>query len=255
MQFVTRLFFSLFILISVSACVPYAEVSHSSVAPITPMSRQIVLQRVSAVIVTDRQNLSGWYNKNFNSSNAPGDADGGSAAPITADGYFLTADHVLSRIAGRNVFVLYGKGGSLTPFKARVVWRDAASDLALLHIDEKTPFFYQWSPPTQHAGAGTPIIHGGISTGFRTDEGKLETAVPSESRFSGSRRFKMNLPLQPGDSGGPVVDGYGRLIGINSAVEFLVPMETAFFIDSEGNRPNVSKLGSVIQRDRLEKSR
>jgi hypothetical protein len=40
------------------------------------------------------------------------------------------------------------------------------------------------------------------------------------------------------------------LIGVNSAVEFLVPLETAFFIESEGNRPNVGKLMMVIARDR-----
>ncbi|NQX02918.1 hypothetical protein HQ447_19850, partial [bacterium] len=51
--------------------------------------------------------------------------------------------------------------------------------------------------------------------------------------------------------GGPVVDAYGRLVGINSAVEFLVPMETAFFVDSEGNRPNIAKLEAVIHQDRV----
>ena len=60
----------------------------------------------------------------------------------------------------------------------------------------------------------------------------------------------MDLPLQPGDSGGPVVDAHGGLVGINSAVEFLVPMETAFFVDSEGNRPNTRKIESIIQSDR-----
>jgi hypothetical protein len=39
-------------------------------------------------------------------------------------------------------------------------------------------------------------------------------------------------------------------VGINSAVEFLVPMETAFFIDSEGNRPNIRFIGAVIEKDR-----
>jgi hypothetical protein len=47
-----------------------------------------------------------------------------------------------------------------------------------------------------------------------------------------------------------VVDAYGALVGVNSAVEFLVPMETAFFVDSEANRPNTRMIDSLIRKDR-----
>ena len=214
------------------------------------MARQITAQRVSAVVVTDRDNLDGWVNRNFASSQAPGDADGGSAAPISPDGYFLTADHVLAQMAGRNVFLIYGQGGKLAPARARVVWRSAASDLALLHIPVKTPNYYQWTPPDEWLPAGTRLIHGGIATGFKSGDGKLGTSLAPEGMFTGNRRFKIDIPLQPGDSGGPVVDSHGRLVGINSAVEFLVPIETAFFIDSEGNRPNTHAIDTLIQNDR-----
>ena len=56
--------------------------------------------------------------------------------------------------------------------------------------------------------------------------------------------------MLPGDSGGAVLDADGRLIGINSAVQYLVPMETAFFIDSEGSRPRVAMLEQIIRLDR-----
>ena len=219
------------------------------------MTRQIVAERVSAVVVTDRSSLDHWVNRNFVSSQAPGDADGGSAAPITADGYFLTADHVLSRMAGRHVFLIYGQGGRLVPTKARVVWRSEGDDLALLHIPVKTPYHYQWTPPDRWLAAGNVVIHGGISTGFKSGDGKLGTALAPEGAFTRSRSFKIDIPLQPGDSGGPVVDAYGRLVGINSAVEFLVPMETAFFIDSEGNRPNTRSIDALIQKDRARNDR
>ena len=214
------------------------------------MAGQITAQRVSAVVVTDRNNLDGWVNRNFASSQAPGDADGGSAAPISPDGYFLTADHVLAQMAGRNVFLVYGQGGRLTPARARVVWRSASSDLALLHIPVKTPQFYQWTPADQWLPAGTRLIHGGIATGFKSGDGRLGTTLAPEGMLTGNRRFKIDIPLQPGDSGGPVVDAHGRLVGINSAVEFLVPIETAFFIDSEGNRPNTRAIDRLIQNDR-----
>lgn len=213
-------------------------------------TRQIVTERVSAVVVTNRGNLDQWVGKKFTSSHAPNDADGGSAAPVSPDGYFLTADHVLSQLNGRNVFLIYGQGGRLAPARARVVWRSKADDLALLHIPVATPYHYKWTAPDRWLPAGTALIHGGISTGFQSGEGKLGTSLSPEGPFTRNRRFKIDIPLQPGDSGGPVVDAYGRLIGINSAVEFLVPMETAFFIDSEGNRPNINFIQNLMERDR-----
>ncbi len=217
-------------------------------------TRQIVAERVTAVVVTDRNSLKRWVTRNFSTAQAPSDADGGSAAPITPDGYFLTADHVLSHMAGRNVFLIYGQGGRLAPAKARVVWRSASDDIALLHIPVKTPYYYQWTPPDRWLAEGSRVIHGGISTGFKSADGKLGTALAPAGVFTWNRRFKIDIPLQPGDSGGPIVDAYGRLIGINSAVEFLVPMETAFFIDSEGNRPNERFIEGLIRRDRAKNS-
>jgi S1-C subfamily serine protease len=236
-------------------------VSSCAVPPLPPdnvapglATRQIVLERVSAVVVTDQKTLDHWVNRNFSTSQSPGDADGGSAAPITADGYFLTADHVLARMAGRNVFVIYGQGGRLRPMRARVVWRSESSDLALLKVPAVTPYFYQWTDPGKWLPAGTPVIHGGIATGFKSADGKLGTALAPQGALTGTRSFKIDIPLQPGDSGGPVVDAYGRLVGINSAVEFLVPMETPFFIDSEGNRPNIRKVDALILADRARNS-
>lgn len=220
-----------------------------------PAVRKLVLQRVSAVIVTDRSNLNNWVRRGFPMSQAPGDADGGSATPITADGYFLTADHVLARMDGRHVFVIHGVGGRLTPHRARVVWRSEGADLALLHIPANTPHHYRFTDPKRWLPAGSTVIHGGIATGFKSDPGKLGTSLPPERAFTGTRKFKIDIPLQPGDSGGPVVDAFGGLIGINSAVEFLVPMETAFFVDSEASRPSTRTIESIIAADRAGKNR
>lgn len=225
--------------------------------PVAPglATRQIIIERVCAVVVTRKPNLNDWVDRNFMNSQAPRDADGGSAAPVAPDGYFLTADHVLSRLEGRNVFLICGQGSNFSPIKARVVWRSKSSDLALLHVPIKTPYFYRWTEPGAWLSEGVRVMHGGISTGFHGTDGKLGTSLAPETAFTGTRQFKMDLPLKPGDSGGPVVDAYGRLVGINSAVEFLVPLETAFFIDSEGNRPNVRKLDALIREDRSRNSR
>lgn len=215
-----------------------------------PEVRRLVLMRTAAVIVSDRRDIGRWAKNNFTSAHSPGDADGGSATPISADGYFLTADHVLAREKGRNVFVLVGRGRALTPYRARVVWRDASADLAVLHVPIATPDYYDWTPKGRWLPVGTPVVHGGLATGVKSGWGRLGTSIPPEHGLFTYRTFKLDIPLQPGDSGGPVVDAYGRLVGINSAVEFLVPMETAFFVDSEGKRPNLEHLSGVIERDR-----
>jgi len=223
--------------------------------PPSHFTRQLASQRLSVIVVTSRKSLTGWVGSRFAIANAPGDADGGSATPITDDGYFLTADHVLAQSAGRHVFVVYGNGGNILTAEARIVWRSYSGDVAVIHAPLATPRFYRWTPPQAWLPAGTPVCHAGISTGFKTDPGKLSTCLSPEGAFTGTRKFKIDLPLKPGDSGGPVIDARGNLIGVNSAVEFLVPMETAFFIDSEGNRPNVRALERIIARDRLANSR
>jgi S1-C subfamily serine protease len=219
----------------------------------TPPTRETyrhAAARISAVVITDSNDISRWVRSEFALRNAPTDADGGSAAPITPDGYFLTADHVLNNSFGRKVFVIYGHGDRLDGARARIVWRSRESDLALLKAPFATPRYYEWTPGNQWVPEGTPIIHAGIATGFDSEPGKITSSIPPSGSFGSLRPFKHDIPLRPGDSGGAVLDARGRIVGINSAVEFLVPLETAFFIESEGNRPNLARLNRMIENDR-----
>ena len=246
--------FALFLCVIAAACSPTPPAPQASMAIPGQVARQIVRERLSAVVVTTREELGSWVRQRFDASGAPGDADGGSAAPISPDGYFLTADHVLTRSDSRNVFIIYGSGGRIDTSKARIVWRSYSDDLALLHIPLKTPYHYTWTPPNQWLLSGHGIIHGGMATGHRTSPGKLRSPLAPEGTFTGNRPFKIDIPLEPGDSGGPVVDAFGNLVGINSAVEFLIPLETAIFIDSEGNRPNTRKIADIIHQDRKKRN-
>lgn len=213
--------------------------------------RRMVFERATAVIVTDSKGLSRWVKRGFTVSQAPQDADGGSATPVSADGYFLTADHVIERAAGKSVYILQMADGKLQPWSARVVWRSHAADAALLHIDRATPEFFEWTPTNQWLPPGTGIMHGGIATAVHSEPGRLTSAIPPDGSIGGGSKFSLDIPLQPGDSGGPIVDAYGRLVGINSAVEFLIPMETAIFVSSEGTRPKVRTLERIMEKDRM----
>jgi S1-C subfamily serine protease len=231
------------------ACTSTTPDSASFSAP-NDVTRKMVRERISAVVVTGRKEIGSWTNQRFAISNAPKDADGGSAAPVSDDGYFLTADHVLVDVSGKNIFIIYANGGNIITAKARVVWRSAKDDIALLHISKKTPYYYRWTSPDHGISQGLPVMHGGMATVKKSNTGKLQTKLGAESWMTGARTFKMDIPLEPGDSGGPVIDASGQLIGINSAVEFLIPLETAIFLDSEGVRPSIRNINERIQVDR-----
>ncbi len=231
------------------ACTPVvADAPPPDATPPSRAVRRMAASRLTAVVISSKDELSPWVESRFTQGQGPEDADGGSAVPVSPDGYFLTADHVLARSTGRNVFIIHGQQGGLKASKARIIWRSASSDLALLHIPVPTPNYYTWTPPNQWVPAGTPVIHSGIATGFRSEPGKLVTSIPPG--HGNAARFKHDIPLEPGDSGGAVIDAHGQLVGVNSAVEFLVPLETAFFIESEANRPNVRALQRAIEADR-----
>jgi S1-C subfamily serine protease len=208
-----------------------------------------VAERRAAVVISDRH-LTHWTHATRALQDAPDNADGGSATPITPDGYFLTAAHVLANADGRHVQVIYDGADGTKAAEARIVWRSAGDDLALLHAPMETRRYYTWTPPDQRIPAGTPVVQGGIITGMKTLDGKLVDPLSPESPFSHSRRFKHSIPLKPGDSGGAVIDAKGRLLGVNSAVEFLIPMETAYFIGAEGCRPNTIFISDLINHDR-----
>ncbi len=211
---------------------------------------QVAIARKCAVVVSSQKDLHPWLRKGFSRENAPKDGQAGTASPVTADGYLLTADHVIHQYKNRYIHVVYGTGSQLRIAQARVVWRAPSSDLALLHAPIATPFFYHFSSPDRPIAEGTSIFHGGLSTGLSPLYGSLNDTIPSQNFFSPPQRFRMDIPLVPGDSGGPILDNNARLIGVNSSVEFLVPMETPIFTESHGVRPNVRHILKTIERDR-----
>jgi S1-C subfamily serine protease len=207
-------------------------------------------QRISGIIVTKQADISQWVSRGFPKSQTPPDTDGGTACPITPDGYFLTADHVIKNASKSTIHILYGRSYGLKLASARVVWRDSRYDLALLHAPLATPAYYAFTTPTQAIPEGTVVFHGGLTTGLKPQYGALNNTITAQSAFTRPQRFRIDIPLQPGDSGGPILDARAQLIGINSSVEFLIPLETPIFTESSGVRPNIPKLMKIIAQDR-----
>lgn len=246
----------------------YERAITSNSSPYQPIGRKL-----AAVVVTDSENLSAWKSRKFAVKHTPMNTDGGSAAPISADGYFLTAYHVVSKARGKNIYILYAGGNGISVNRARIVWSSSSSDLAILHISQNTPNYYQWSPLERGLPQGQAVYHGGMRWrdtlmpedkqysnrnliyGWNSGsngkiQGKLLTNIHSETASKGDRKFKMNIPLMPGDSGGPIVDPNGKLIGINIVSEVFYYMQNPIFINSVGIRPSPEKITNIINKDR-----
>ena len=147
-------------------------------------------------------------------------ADGaGSAVVITPDGYLLSNHHVVD--GAREVRVRAPAGDATV---ARVVGSDAATDLALLHADPVA-----LAAPAPGELASTPVRPGqlvvaiGNPLGFSsTVSAGVVSALGRSLRGKDGRLIdgivQHTAPLNPGNSGGPLADSHGRIVGINTAI-------------------------------------
>jgi S1-C subfamily serine protease len=146
---------------------------------------------------------------------------GGSAVVITPDGFTLTSAHVVARTEGRGR-ASFVDGREL---EFEVVGSDPLSDLAVLRVD------------------GRDLVPAELGDAERLRVGQLVVAIGNPHGFTGSvtagvvSALGRSLPtrsganvrvvdnviqtdaaLNPGNSGGALADGRGRVVGINTAV-------------------------------------
>jgi len=163
----------------------------------------------------------------------------GSGLVLTADGYALTNSHV---VAGRSRLRAITEEGDA--IDADVVGDDPAVDLALLKLKAR-------DLPTVPLGESAPLQVGQLVIAVGNPFGlqsTVSTGVVSaigRSMRGGDGRLIENVvqhtaPLNPGNSGGPLVDSRGRLVGVNTAIVaqgqgigFAVPADTARWVVEE----------------------
>jgi S1-C subfamily serine protease len=194
-----------------------------------------VVTRVGPAVV----NVRVRHRTRVRSGAAPREAEGsGSGVIIAPDGYIVTNSHVVE--GASNVEVSLPDGAN---FAARVVGHDPATDLALLSVP----------------GSGLPIAHLGDSDKLRV--GLLAIAIGNPLGFQStvttgvisalgrslrSRSGRLiegiiqtDAALNPGNSGGPLVDSRGLVVGINTAIIqyaqgicFAIPVNTVRWVVS-----------------------
>jgi serine protease Do len=145
----------------------------------------------------------------------------GSGVVITPDGFLLTSAHVVGRERSR-VRASFTDGRD---FSARVVGADPLSDLALLRVEGAglTPAELGDAAELR---VGQLVVAIGNPHGF---EGSVTAGVVSAlgrslpARSGSAQRLiddviQTDAALNPGNSGGALVDSRGRVVGINTAV-------------------------------------
>lgn len=160
----------------------------------------------------------------------------GSGVIIAPDGYILTNDHVV-----RNANTLEVRLADGEALPTTVVGSDPATDLAVIHTHASDlPFAVLGDSAALSVGQLAIAI--GNPFGFSSTVSTGVLSALGRSLRSRDGRLIENIiqhtaPLNPGNSGGPLVDSRGRVIGINTAIivmaqgiGFSIPSNTAQWV-------------------------
>ncbi len=143
----------------------------------------------------------------------------GSGVIISPDGYIVTNNHVVED--GDDITVkLYDKRS----YTATVVGTDPQTDLALLKIDEKNlPFIAFGNSDSAKVGqwvlaVGNPFdLESTVTQGIISAKGR-NLNLPEKDHAAIEDYIQTDAAVNPGNSGGALVNTMGQLIGINSAI-------------------------------------
>jgi serine protease Do len=181
----------------------------------------------------------------------------GSGFIISSDGYVVTNNHVIAAEGAQleSITVTMTDG---TEYPAKLIGRDAASDLAVLKITGSKSFPFVKFGDSRNARVGDWVIAIGNPFGLSgTVTSGIISAVYRNTGAGGAydRYLQTDAAINRGNSGGPMFDMKGQVIGINNAIfsptggsvgiGFAIPAETAAPIVEQ------LKSGQAIERGYL----
>ena len=180
----------------------------------------------------------------------------GSGFIVSPDGYILTNAHVVEN-ADRVTVKLTDR----REFRAKVVGKDKQTDVALLKIDAK-------ELPTVHLGSSREANVGewvvAIGSPFGFDNSVTAGIVSAKGRSLPDSSYvpfiQTDVAVNPGNSGGPLFNLSGDVIGINSqiysrsggfqGISFAVPIETALSVKDQilrNGKVSHGRIGIAVQ--------
>lgn len=139
---------------------------------------------------------------------------GGTGFFVDADGTLATNHHVID--GAHEVRVELFDGTELA--RVELLTSDEQADLALLRVDPKqlpTPPVLVVLGDSEAVKVGEPVSVIGNPLGL--DHTLTNGIVSARRVYEGERFIQMSAPISPGNSGGPVFDRHGRVIGVSVA--------------------------------------
>ena len=142
----------------------------------------------------------------------------GSGVIVSADGYILTANHVIDGADTDGVKVALTDGGK--EFAAKVVGTDAATDVAVLKIDAHDLPAITFADSDQlEVGDVVLAIGNPFGVGQTVTKGIVSALSRNSLGINEYENFiQTDAAINQGNSGGALVDSSGRLVGINTLI-------------------------------------
>jgi S1-C subfamily serine protease len=185
----------------------------------------------------------------------------GSGFFVSVNGIIATNAHVVE--AAKNIEVTVSNEIGDFTFKARILLADSKNDVALIQIDDEKfkdlssiPYgFVEKADPGEKVFTIGYPLNDIMGNNYKVTDGIISarSGIADDVRY-----FQISVPLQPGNSGGPLFNGAGNIIGLTSAklnsravgteienVNYAI--KTSYLVILYNMLPNSTKLGTSSQ--------
>jgi serine protease Do len=181
----------------------------------------------------------------------------GSGFIISSDGLILTNAHVVRE--AREVIV---KLSDRREFRAKVLGADPLTDIAVLRVDSSSKLPVVRLGNAQQLQVGDPVLAIGSPFGFEQSASQgivsaLGRSLPGDSSVP---FIQTDAAVNPGNSGGPLFDGSGAVVGINAQIysrsggfqglSFAIPINVALKVKDQivsHGKVSHARLGVTVQ--------
>jgi serine protease Do len=196
----------------------------TSVAPVVKKVAPSVVNIYSSVTVKERPNphlsdpfFRRFFGEDFGGQGQPRthqEQSLGSGVVVSADGYILTASHVVN--GAEKVKVALASGDK--EFDAKIIGTDPATDTAVLKVDGKNlPAVTLGDSDKLEVGDMVLAIGNPFAVGQTVTMGIISALGRGGFGINNYENFiQTDAAINPGNSGGALVDAEGRLVGINT---------------------------------------